>query len=38
VAVQKQLAAQVDLQNGFDPEAVRYVAGIDASYRQPKEG
>lgn len=38
IAVQKELAAQVDLHNGFDPETVRYVAGIDASYRPPKEG
>lgn len=38
VAVQKELAAQVDLTNTIDPEAVRFVAGIDASYRAPKEG
>lgn len=38
VALQKQLAAQVEPTNGFDPDRVRFVAGIDASYRPPKEG
>ncbi|MBC8102090.1 MAG: deoxyribonuclease V [Cytophagales bacterium] len=38
VALQRQLAAQVRTTNGFDPEAIRFVAGIDASYRQPKQG
>jgi deoxyribonuclease V len=38
VALQRQLAAQVQTTNGFDPESVRFVAGIDASYRSPKEG
>jgi deoxyribonuclease V len=38
VALQKQLAAQVQRTNGFDPEAIRFIAGIDASYRKPKEG
>jgi deoxyribonuclease V len=38
VALQKQLASQVQRTNGSDPEAVRFIAGIDASYRKPKEG
>lgn len=38
VALQQQLAAKVELVNGFDPETIRFVAGIDASYRPPKEG
>lgn len=34
VALQKQLAARVQTTNGFDPAAIRSVAGIDASYRE----
>ncbi|MES2462533.1 MAG: deoxyribonuclease V [Armatimonadota bacterium] len=38
VALQKQLSAKVSLTNEFDPEGVRFIAGIDASYRKPNEG
>lgn len=33
IAVQKELARRVERTNGFDPTAVRAVAGIDASYK-----
>lgn len=33
VALQKELASRVLLTNGFDPESIQTVAGIDASYR-----
>jgi deoxyribonuclease V len=33
VALQKSLAGQVELTNGFDPAEIRTVAGVDASYR-----
>lgn len=33
VALQKSLAARVETANGFDPEAIKTVAGIDASYK-----
>ncbi|MDX1931615.1 MAG: deoxyribonuclease V [Capsulimonadales bacterium] len=33
IAVQRELAAQVRTTNDFDPDALRTVAGIDASYR-----
>jgi len=33
VALQKELAARVQTTNGFDPSAVRTIAGVDASYK-----
>jgi deoxyribonuclease V len=33
VALQKEMAARVETTNGFDPAAIRTVAGVDASYR-----
>lgn len=39
VALQKELAARVERTNGFDPGALRTIAGIDASYRDdPQTG
>jgi deoxyribonuclease V len=34
VALQKSLASRVETSNGFDPAAIRTIAGVDASYKE----
>ena len=33
IALQREMASQVEARDGFDPAALKVIAGVDASYR-----